>query len=54
MDLVPSMIGLLGGIGAGAAYTIGQKTGREWGKRPIYRVLLLDILMLIHLALADL
>ena len=54
MDLVPSMIGLLGGIGAGAAYNDGQKTGREWGKRPIYRVLLLDILMLIHLALADL
>ena len=34
MDLVPSMIGLLGGIGAGAAYTMVRKLGENGEKGP--------------------
>lgn len=34
MDLFPSLIGLLGGMGAGAAYTMVRKLGQEGEKGP--------------------
>ena len=34
MDLVPSLMGLLGGIGAGAAYTMVRKLGGQGVKGP--------------------
>ena len=35
MDLVPSLIGLLGGIGAGAAYTMVRKLGEQGVRGPL-------------------
>lgn len=35
MDLVPSLVGLLGGIGAGAAYTMVRKLGEQGVKGPL-------------------
>ena len=45
LELVPSLLGFLGGMGAGAAYTAVRWLGIRGEKRTLYRVLLLRLLL---------
>ena len=54
MDLIPSIIGLLGGICAGAAYTMVRKLGENGEKGSFYCILFFFILLYGNIAVADL
>mgnify|MGYP003376098057 CR=1 FL=1 len=49
LDLVPSLIGLLGGLGAG----YGSKIGNHRSKRAFYRIFLLHFFLCSYIAVAD-
>lgn len=50
LELVPSLLGFLGGMGAGAAYTAVRWLGIRGEKRTLYRVLLLGLLLPCNIA----
>ena len=52
MDLLPSLIGLCGGIGAGAAYTMVRKLGERGEKGPFIVFFLLYLFLCCDVAMA--
>lgn len=53
LDLVPSLIGLLGGLGGRCSLYHGAKIGNHRSKRPIYRIFLFYFFLCSYFAMVD-